>query len=255
MMTNLEFIAALKLILGKFKTVYMWGVFGAPVTEALIVGKAKQYPKWYTLAKQAQLRGKAKKGYFGFDCVGLIKGVLWGWDGIEHSNYGGAQYASNNVPDIDANEMIKRCSGVSSDFKKIEPGEAVWMPGHIGVYIGDGKVIECTTAWEGNVQMSACLNIAPIKGLQGRKWEKHGKLPYVDYVSLPEVDQESKPAPKPTVKPNPNYRVHKVVKGDSLWHLALTYLGNGNRYKEIKDLNRLSSDMLKLNQILKIPPK
>ena len=29
------------------------------------------------------------------------------------------------------------------------------------------------------------------------------------------------------------YRVHTVTKGDTLWGIAVKYLGNGTRYKEI----------------------
>ena len=64
-----------------YKTVYMWGCFGSPVSEGIISEKAKKYPDWYTAAKQARYRGLIGKGYFGFDCVNLTKGILWGWNG------------------------------------------------------------------------------------------------------------------------------------------------------------------------------
>lgn len=48
---------------------------------------------------------------------------------------------------------------------------------------------------------------------------------------------------------------HTVVRGDTLWGLANTYLGNGSRYKEIKTLNGLTSDIIKIGQVLKIPAK
>ena len=38
------------------------------------------------------------------------------------------------------------------------------------------------------------------------------------------------------------YRVHTVVKGDTLWGIAEKYLGSGVRCKEIKTLNGLDSD-------------
>ena len=90
-------------------------------------------------------------------------------------------YASNGVPDLGADTMITKCSGVSADFGGIVPGEAVWLPGHIGVYIGGGKVIECSPAFKNCVQVTACLNIGAISGMNGRKWTKHGKLPYITY--------------------------------------------------------------------------
>lgn len=51
----------------------------------------------------------------------------------------------------------------------------------IGVYIGGGKVIECSPAFKNCVQVTACLNIGAISGMNGRKWTKHGKLPYITY--------------------------------------------------------------------------
>lgn len=52
---------------------------------------------------------------------------------------------------------------------------------HDGLYIGDGKVIECSPAFKNCVQVTACLNIGTISGMNGRKWTKHGKLPYITY--------------------------------------------------------------------------
>ena len=49
------------------------------------------------------------------------------------------------------------------------------------------------------------------------------------------------------------YCVHTVTKGDTLWGIAVKYLGNGFRYKEIKTLNGLTSDTIFSGQKLKIP--
>lgn len=49
------------------------------------------------------------------------------------------------------------------------------------------------------------------------------------------------------------YRVHTVVKGDTLWDIAKKYLGNGSRYPEIKTLNNLKSNTIYSGQKLKIP--
>ena len=53
----------------------------------------------------------------------------------------------------------------------------------------------------------------------------------------------------------PEYRIHVVVKGDSLWALAKKYLGSGIKYTEIKKLNGLTSNTIKPGQKLKMPNK
>lgn len=130
---------------------------------------------------------------YGFDCVCLIKGILWGWSGNASKTYGGAGYAINGVPDIGADTMITKCAGVTTDFSKIVVGEAVWCSGHIGVYIGDGLAVECTPRWENDVQITAVANIGQKNGYNARTWTKHGKLPYIEYGA-----EESTPATEPS---------------------------------------------------------
>ena len=76
-----------------YKTVYMWGCFGSPVGETIIDEKSAQYPGWYTGGRTAYFRSLIGKGYFGFDCVNLTTGILWGWNGNKNAYYGGARYA------------------------------------------------------------------------------------------------------------------------------------------------------------------
>ena len=49
------------------------------------------------------------------------------------------------------------------------------------------------------------------------------------------------------------YRVHTVVKGDTLWGIAAKYLGSGGRYGEIVSLNGLKSNVIITGQKLNIP--
>ena len=52
-----------------------------------------------------------------------------------------------------------------------------------------------------------------------------------------------------------DYRVHIVVKGDTLWDIARAYLGGGLKYKDIMRLNGLSSTIIYPGQRLKIPSR
>lgn len=48
-------------------------------------------------------------------------------------------------------------------------------------------------------------------------------------------------------------RTYTVKRNDTLWSIAAGQLGNGRRYKEIKELNGLSSDVIFAGQVLKLP--
>lgn len=120
--------------------------------------------------------------------MNLIKGILWGWCGESTKTYGGANYNTNGVPDINADGMIKLCKNVSTDFSNVKVGSALWCSGHIGVYIGDGEAIECTPSFQNNVQVTVVTNIRSANsGENGRKWTSHGELPYIDYDSVAET--------------------------------------------------------------------
>lgn len=179
-----DFVSKVKNIAQNYNTVYCWGSFGFPITEYNIKRLADDkngYPKIYTAAVQTKLRSLIGKNYFGFDCVGLIKGVLWGFTGDASKPNGGTGYCSNGVRDMDCNDMFNLCSGQSTDFSSIVPGEFLGMQGHIGVYIGDGLAVEATASWNNKVQITAVANIGTKSGYNSRCWTKHGKSPFIDY--------------------------------------------------------------------------
>ena len=169
-----------------FKTIYMYACYGFQVTDATIRLKAQQNLNgWYTPANIAKLKAVANEEppVWGFDCVNLTKGILWGWTGDASQLYGGAHYGANGVPDTNANGMIERCRELSTDFSTIEIGEGLWLKGHWGLYVGNGLAVECTnhSGWKDGVQITAVWNIGKRDGYHGRFWTKHGKLPWIQY--------------------------------------------------------------------------
>ena len=167
-----------------FKTIYMYACYGWQVTSDTIAVKAKQNLNgWYTQAHIAGLKEVANEHppVWGFDCVNTTKGLLWGWTGDADKKYGGAVHGAHGVPDYNANNFFKLCKDQSADFSKIEIGEGLWMDGHWGLYVGDGKAVECTGRWDNGVQITSVWNLGKKPGFNGRYWTKHGKLPWVDY--------------------------------------------------------------------------
>lgn len=204
-MTNKEFVTKLKDVALNYKTLYVMGCFGSPMTEVNKNRYCNNHSYNKNKARTAMIKG-ATADTFGFDCVCLIKGILWGWSGNKNATYGGAKYGTNGVPDINADSMITKCSELSTNFSKIEIGEAVWCKGHIGVYIGDGLAVECTPSWKNCVQITACN--CDKSGYNRRNWTKHGKLPYIEYVKETVVT----PAPTPVVSNKTEYNVGDVVE-------------------------------------------
>ena len=174
-------IEKLKKIATEYKTLYVMGCFGAPMNAKNKQRYCTNHQYNKAADRQAMIKA-ATDDTFGFDCVCLIKGVLWGWSGDKTKTYGGAVYASNGVQDISADGMIRFCQNVSTDFSNIIPGEALWLSGHIGIYIGGGLAVECTPKWKNCVQITAVANIGEVAGYPSRRWTKHGRLPYVEYT-------------------------------------------------------------------------
>ena len=204
-MTSAKFIKLAKDV-AAHKTLYVMGGFGAPLTAA----NKKRYIANYAYNAQSarkKLINAASADTFAFDCVNLIKGILWGWDGDTKKTYGGAVYGSNGVPDVGADGMMSYCTDVSTDFSKIEAGEVVHMNGHIGIYIGNGLAIESTPIWKDGVQITAVGNIGKKKGYNTRTWTNHGKLKFIKYPA-------KKASSDPLSKYTDEQLAEKVIKGE-----------------------------------------
>ena len=175
-MTSVEFVEKLKSVLNE-KTLYVYGCLGSPLTDTTKASFCARYP---SNQKREDIIKSADSDTFGFDCSGLVKSVIWGWNGDKNSYLGGAKYCTNGLDDVNSLGLRNMCDGLSSDFSNIEIGEYLWIDGHCGVYIGDGKAIECTHRWSDGVQITEVWNISKTSSV-GREWTYHGKLNIVDY--------------------------------------------------------------------------
>ena len=142
---------------------YWYGCFGQVSSSGLYYAKKKQYPRYYTADDF-----KNQYGNKVHDCIGLIKGYMW-CDGVDDKH---PKYESNGCPDINEEEMYKRASikGSIKTMPKVN-GILVFKPNHVGVYIGNGYVIEARGHAYGVVKTK----------LQDRGWEKWCECPYILY--------------------------------------------------------------------------
>lgn len=144
---------------------YVWGTYGQTLTRDLLDYKLQQYPEGVgnheTFIRSHWLGGRTT------DCVGLIKGYGW----LDQDSLS-IRYGTNGMPDVGANTMYRNAK-VKGPIHTIPetPGLAVWMDGHIGVYIGGGEVIEAMGTRQGVVKTK----------LAGRGWTHWLEVPYISY--------------------------------------------------------------------------
>lgn len=152
---------------------YVWGSYGKLLNEELLKAKIEQYPdhvgNYEDFIRQNWLGRRTA------DCIGLIKGYSWLNEETLQIEYG-----SNGMPDINADSMYNSNAekGPISTIPEI-PGLAVWRAGHIGVYIGNGKVIEAKATKIGVVETD----------LSAGTWTHWIKIPYIQYIEEPEATE------------------------------------------------------------------
>jgi len=146
---------------------YVWGTYGSVLTDSLFEYKLEQYPdgvgNYEDFIRENWLGGRTT------DCVGLIKGYGWLDPDTLTINYG-----TNGMPDVGADQMYNNAT-VKGDISTMPdiPGLAVWHKGHIGVYIGNGEVIEA---------MGTKYGVVKTK-LADRSFTAWLEVPYISYIT------------------------------------------------------------------------
>jgi hypothetical protein len=138
---------------------YMYGVNGQVITEALIQEKAEQYPDHYDANKIAKLRTEI--GQVAYQCNSFASMYLnisrsaddWLDSAVETGelNYNPAVGMIKSIPEI--------------------IGLSVHYPGHMGIYYGNGNVVEARGTFYGVVETDVTT----------RGWLHWAKLPGIDY--------------------------------------------------------------------------
>ena len=180
-MTANELIAAVREI-EKLPTIYAKGGVATYVTAANIASLRKHYPDWYYASKvKERFVPIYDKGVWCFDCSGLLKAAFWGFN--RKKVYHAVDEWERLVPDFPVGKLsdVQKIADMSEDFRSILPGELLFTPGHVGLYVGDGLAIECTPTWSGGVQYTAVGNIGKRDGYNTRTWKYHGKFKCVSY--------------------------------------------------------------------------
>jgi hypothetical protein len=181
-MTNYELVKNCRKM-ANAKTVYMWGCYGQKLTETLIAKKAAQYPNRFSAARRKYLKKLVSDGdVYACDCAGLIKNFLWG--GFRRS----LRYDPNTDFGSESFRRAAKKIGKISTLPEI-PGLGVYKKNHVGVYVGKGKVIECTLGARGDGVVETDVSDAA--------WKEWFFIPNIVY---PETCRKKKKNTTPIIK-------------------------------------------------------
>lgn len=225
--TNLGLVNHAKKLLA-MKTKYMWGGIARPITNYYIDSLAKQYPSQYPSSRIATLRKCVGTDYIGVDCVGLIKSYYW--SGKDDGGTGSPKYSAKT--DVNTEGMYAAAK-VKGKISTLPEKQGIILlcrtHPHVGVYLGNGYVIESTLSSRGD-------GVVKTK-LTDFKWEYWMECPYIDYV-----DSSEKPSTDSTEKFSEKSGKKRVCEGFTSYELKGIYKSKGQA--AIRNAMSKDSDIL-----------
>jgi len=196
-----EALAAYAAYCLKKKTVYMFGALMEPITEDVLARVTSRYPNQYPPERVEEFRSYIGTDCYGTDCSGLIKSFYWG--GINVENY-------DEGTDWNSAKLLY-CSAKSGSIKTLPelPGICLYMKGHVGIYVGNGKVIQSTRSEKfGDGVVMA--------DLEQQEWTRWFMCPLVKYPELPKRETENVTRKPAAQKKKGNVILQKLNKGKKL---------------------------------------
>lgn len=161
------------------KTKYMWGGILRPIEQQydmLFKMYGNKAGTGYTTQRWNELSQLRNKGYYGVDCVGMIKSYYW--SGKPDGGTGSPKYGAAGYPDVNAGFMYQqsKAKGKISTMPEV-PGLIVYSKSHphVGIYIGGGYTIESTLGARGD---------GVVKRKLDNFWEYWFQCPYIEYTDL-----------------------------------------------------------------------
>ena len=204
----------------KDNTRYMWGGIYRPITENYIQQLYKIYgKKQYSEARINELRKYIGKDCYGVDCVGLVKSYYW--SGSPDGGRGSKNYGKPGYPDVNAGGMFKAATekGTIDTLPEI-PGLILYSTTHphVGVYVGNGEVIESTLSIRGD-------GVTKTKVKNWTGWTHWFKCPYIEYTEKKPENEKS-----PEIKSGDKVVIKATAVYYSGTNIRIPYYCKGKSY-------------------------
>lgn len=190
---------------------YWYGTYGQTGSEAVLNGCHSRYPTQMTENRMKKARSRGDIGKTVHDCSGLIKAPL-----MKSTPEGTLCYRANF--DRSANMMYQDASIKGSLSTMPEtPGIILHRNNHVGVYIGNGEVIEAKGFDYGVIK-------SKVSDSTWLHWFQHKDVDYSEGVVI--EDKKSDPKPVKSV-------IYKVIAQSGLNIRS----GRGTNYNKVGAYN------------------
>ena len=177
-----EHFARWCLTMAEKRSPYWYGCCVYKAGSGLLRRKSAQYPSHYGPGRAARYNQDIAARQVVADCVGACKGYAWTGGGLGTVEAIGtdrrisSRYGAHGCPDKGANSLFSWAKKKGAAWGPIGtlpevPGLALYRPGHMGYYVGDGWAVE----WRGF--RDGCVRTA----VPGRGWTHWFALPFIDY--------------------------------------------------------------------------